>query len=153
MPSSKFYRALNAWRAKKNGPPPAMPEDQFLSLPATQQTQFLKAGGQVALSSGGGLVGAQQVGNVQAFKSTGVPISPVQSNANVGAPQQGTKGQPSDTRFRSFAERYMIARAHNFRVDHEAEDQWNCILNAKKAYAMIERTGRNIEPDIGDGAF
>ena len=86
--------------------------------------------------------------------SGGNGVSPVmQANPNVGQPQQGTKGKPSDQRFRSFAERYMIARAHLFRVpDTElAEDTWQCILDAKRAYAMIARTGQNIEPE--DGVF
>lgn len=79
------------------------------------------------------------------------PLNPI--NANIGAPQQGTRNKPSDQRFRSFAERYMIARAHLFRADPEglAEDTWSCILDAKRAYAMIARTGFNIEPE--DGVF
>ena len=76
-----------------------------------------------------------------------------QANANVGQPQQGTREHPETARFRSFAERYMISRAHNFRVDHEEEDQWNCILNAKSAYNKIARVGANINPQIGDDTF
>jgi hypothetical protein len=76
-----------------------------------------------------------------------------QSNANLGAPQQGTRGKPSDARFRSFAERFMIARAHLFRNDPVGlqEDTWECIMDAKRAYRMIERTGQNIEPEEGAG--
>lgn len=94
-------------------------------------------------AAGGGMAGA-----------TG-PSGPLgqPSNPNVGQPQQGTRGKPSDQRFRSFAERYMIARAHLFRVpqDELAEDTWQCILDAKRAYALIERAGRSIEPE--DGVF
>lgn len=74
-------------------------------------------------------------------------------NANIGAPQQGTRKQTSDVRFRSFAERFMIARAHLFRTDPVglAEDTWCCIMDAKRAYSMIKRTGENIEPE--DGAY
>lgn len=73
--------------------------------------------------------------------------------AAVGGPQQGTRGKPSDQRFRSFAERFMIARAHLFRVDPAelAEDTWTCIMDAKRAYHMIARAGQNIEPE--DGVF
>lgn len=79
-------------------------------------------------------------------------LSPVQ-NATIGGPTHGNTKKPSDQRFRSFAERYLIARAHFFRQEPEglAEDQWSCILDAKRAYRMIQRTGENIEPE--DGAF
>lgn len=75
------------------------------------------------------------------------------ANPNTGQPQQGTRGKPSDQRFRSFAERYMVARCHLFRTDmsEHTEDQWACILDAKRAYQMIKEVGRNIEPE--DGAF
>lgn len=74
-------------------------------------------------------------------------------NPNLGAPTHANVKKPSDQRFRSFAERYMIARANYFRQDPEglAEDTWTCILDAKRAYAMIARTGENIEPE--DGIF
>jgi hypothetical protein len=79
--------------------------------------------------------------------------SPSPVNPNVGTPQQGTRGKKSDQRFRSFAERYMVARCHLFRTDmsEHTEDQWACILDAKRAYKMIEAVGMNIEPE--DGAF
>ena len=69
-------------------------------------------------------------------------MSPVSAQAE-------RKKRDSDQRFRSFAERYLVARAQYFRNDPHglAEDTWNCILDAKRAYQMIERTGRNIAPD------
>lgn len=81
------------------------------------------------------------------------PALPPNGNPNVGNPAQGSRGKPSDARFRSFAERFMIARAHLFRADPKglAEDTWSCILDAKRAYHMIARTGQNIEPE--DGVF
>jgi len=83
----------------------------------------------------------------------GKPSQQAGNNPNVGAPQQGTRGKPSDQRFRSFAERYLIARAHLFRVSPNelAEDTWQCILDAKTAYNLIARTGQNIEPEDGAG--
>jgi hypothetical protein len=61
--------------------------------------------------------------------------------------------KPSDQRFRSFAERYLVARANFFRQDPDglAQDQWNCIMDAKRIYQMIERTGQSIAPE--DGLF
>lgn len=63
----------------------------------------------------------------------------------------GTEAPKSDARFRSFAERYLIARAANFRVGHEVEDAWACTMDARTVYAMIKRVGTNIEPE--DGSF
>jgi len=50
---------------------------------------------------------------------------------------------PSDQRFRSFAERFLIERAGTFRADHIAEDTWLCVQDAKRAYNMIAQAGRN----------
>lgn len=52
--------------------------------------------------------------------------------------------ETNEARFRSFCERYMIERASTFRADHEEEDQWTCLLNAKSAYRKIEAMGRGI---------
>lgn len=75
------------------------------------------------------------------------------SNPNVGSPPYASNKTTSDQRFRSFAERYMVARAHFFRVpsSEHVEDQWACVLDAKRAYSMIERAGQNINPE--DGVF
>lgn len=97
----------------------------------------LAATGHGVLGGSGGVGGAQAV--------------PVVANPNLGNPGHANVKKPSDQRFRSFAERYMIARAHLFRVpmsDH-TEDQWACIMDAKRAYAMIQRVGQNIEPEEG----
>lgn len=81
----------------------------------------------------------------------GAALPLVAQNPNVSQPSHANVKKPSDQRFRSFAERYMICRAHLFRVPaaEHAEDQWACIMDAKRAYAMIERTGQNIEPEAG----
>lgn len=52
--------------------------------------------------------------------------------------------ESNETRFRSFAERYVIARAPSFRPGHEEEDQWTCMLNAKSAYKKIAAMGQGI---------
>lgn len=53
-------------------------------------------------------------------------------------------GAPSDSRFRSFAERYIISRAPFFRVGFEAEDGWACLMDAKRLYKMIDRAGTSV---------
>lgn len=51
--------------------------------------------------------------------------------------QAGTMASPPPTdRFRSFAERYIIARAASFRTGHELEDGWHAVQDAKKLYGM-----------------
>lgn len=52
----------------------------------------------------------------------------------------------SSERFRSFAERYVIARASLFRVGHEQEDAWAAMLDAKSIYQQIARVGQSAEP-------
>lgn len=72
--------------------------------------------------------------------------------ASAGGPVAAT-GQPatrkSDQRFRSFAERYVIARADKFRVGHEAEDGWHALMDAKRLYTMIRQGGENLSPEDG----
>lgn len=52
----------------------------------------------------------------------------------------GQMAEPVD-RFRSFAERYLVARAASFRVGNELQDAWNTVQDASKVYDMIEREG------------
>lgn len=82
-----------------------------------------------------------------------LPAAVQHNPAAQGGPTHANVKKPSDQRFRSFAERYVIARAHYFRQEPELllEDSWSCILDAKRLYAMIARTGQNIEPE--DGVF
>lgn len=77
-------------------------------------------------------------------------MSPV--NPNTGQPAHVSR-QKSDTRFRSFAERWMVARAHLMTPDRErlAEETWLAIMDAKRAYNMIRSAGENIDPE--DGVF
>lgn len=79
------------------------------------------------------------------------PVRQLLAAGSAGQPTHGNTKKPSDQRFRSFAERFVVARAGYFRQDPEgmAEDSWACILDAKRVYAMIERTGQNIEPEEG----
>lgn len=77
-------------------------------------------------------------------------ISP--ANPNTGQPAHVSR-QKSDTRFRSFAERWMVARAHLMTPEPErlAEETWQAIMDAKRAYNMIRSAGENIDPE--DGVF
>lgn len=59
----------------------------------------------------------------------------------------------ADPRFRSFVERYVIERAAFFRTDPEGhmEDQWQCILDAKRVYALINRVGQGAAEEDSEG--
>jgi len=52
------------------------------------------------------------------------------------------------TRFRSFAERYLIERAKTFHTEEELEDGWKAIEDAKKLYVMVESAGLQMFPFV-----
>ncbi len=94
-----------------------------------------------------GMFGASRAS--QAGVGGGVAQSPI-APANPAAATEARR-RLSDQRFRSFCERYVVARAGLFRVapnEHD-EDMWRCILDAKRCYALIRRTGENIDPEDG----
>lgn len=62
----------------------------------------------------------------------------------------------SSDRFRSFAERYVIARAAFFRLGHEEEDAWAAVATAKSVYRMAASMGKTAEldpDDLGQNSF
>lgn len=59
--------------------------------------------------------------------------------------EKTTMGMESnEQRFRSFAERYVIARAATFRAGQEDEDGWAAALQAKSLYRKMEAMGRGV---------
>ena len=53
-------------------------------------------------------------------------------------------------RFRSFVERYLVARAEHFGMGKELEQGWQTILDAKTLYGRIAAISKTAEPsDIG----
>lgn len=64
---------------------------------------------------------------------------------NMSAVAEPNPMRKSDQRFRSFAERYVIARAETFRPGHEADDGHACILMARTIYKMTKEVGRTID--------
>src|ERR1035437_10848196 len=50
------------------------------------------------------------------------------------------------TRFRSFAERYVIERASTFKGETDMEDAWNAVERAKTIYKHIENVA-SVEDD------
>ena len=69
-----------------------------------------------------------------------------------GPPANGTVGPPTvndteKTRFRSFAERYVIERASSFKEDTEQNDAWKAILQAKTVYKMIHGIANTLTMD------
>lgn len=53
---------------------------------------------------------------------------------------------PDYDRFRSFAERYVVARAVHFRAGKEKEDGWNATLDAITLYKNIEKQALVVDP-------
>lgn len=63
----------------------------------------------------------------------------------VRVPEEFTMGMESnEQRFRSFAERYVIARAATFRAGQEDEDGWAAALVAKSLFRKMEAMGRGV---------
>ena len=54
--------------------------------------------------------------------------------------------ESEEFRFRSYAERYVLARAPTFREGHEDEDSWHATLQAKSAYQRIAETAKGFRP-------
>lgn len=82
------------------------------------------------------------------------PPLPVQSaspilSAGVGVQEQGPAPNkvPSNARFRSFAERWVVERARGFTEATITNDTWTAIQQAKTAYNMIKEVGRNLTDD------
>ena len=74
---------------------------------------------------------------------TGIAARPgaIMPSAGVGSM---TNGQQYD-RFRSFAERYIIARAAEFTKGKELEEGWQAIQDAKKLYQMTADASTDAE--------
>jgi len=53
--------------------------------------------------------------------------------------------RPSDVRFRSFAERYVVERARTFDQARLEDDAWRAVTEARTIYKMICETGRTIK--------
>jgi hypothetical protein len=63
--------------------------------------------------------------------------------ASAGQSARVYSGPPD--RFRSFAERYIIARAETFTKGKELEEGWQAIQDAKKLYQMTNDASRDAE--------
>lgn len=135
MTASRVKRALSAisqhlHRGTQQPPvvrPVARPPATALPHVLPPVTQALL--GMTGAQGQGGPIGAQG-------------MAPSQSPVNQAA--SGVQKKQSDPRFRSFVERYLIERVAYFSLDPDqhAKDQWDCILDAKRAYAMVNRAGQ-----------
>lgn len=68
--------------------------------------------------------------------STSYPNGLGQSPAGMAAQARISPAHNTD-RWRSFAERYVIARAASFRPGFELEDGWRAVKDAEKIYLMV----------------
>jgi hypothetical protein len=72
----------------------------------------------------------------------GAPVSPA------APPNEAERvnNKPSDQRFRSFAERYLVERCRLWPADADtAQMAWDTIAQAKTIYKMILEQGRNVK--------
>lgn len=60
--------------------------------------------------------------------------------------------QSNEERFRSFAERFVLARAPTFRDGKIEDDSWAAILDAKSIYAKIESVSKGFARNDEDGS-
>jgi hypothetical protein len=64
--------------------------------------------------------------------------------ASQAAPEQQT---PSNSRFRSFAERYLVERCRDWKEGEIDERAWAAILEAKSIYNKVKEVGRTLGSD------
>lgn len=110
-----------------------------------QQIAAVKNIAAVQNASGGGTAGAGGGNNGMSIPL----VAPHGLTGVIQQPQQGDQRVKPDQRFRSFAERYVVARAHLFRPDPDghAEDQWVCLLDARRAYSLARRMSQHLDPE------
>ena len=68
-------------------------------------------------------------------------VGPPGAHGATGPAGGGSTGL-GDQRYRSFVERYVIARAPFFRVGHEKEDAWLATADAETVYKKIAGRSR-----------
>ena len=77
--------------------------------------------------------------------------TPIPSSAYAANPVQGGKAaeeQPlANTRFRSFAERYIVERCRDWKEGEIDERTWEAILQAKSIYNKVREVSRTLGND------
>lgn len=64
-------------------------------------------------------------------------LSPIAQDAN----------RPSNQRFRSFAERYIVERCRDWKESEIEERGWEAILQARTLYNKVKEVGRSLDND------
>ncbi len=76
------------------------------------------------------------------------PVGPVGTPGPVGPRGDDAQQQrPSNQRFRSFAERYIIERCRDWPQREVDERTWAAILEAKSIYNKVKEVGRTLGDD------
>lgn len=73
----------------------------------------------------------------------GGPVGPVGPAGASGVLADDSKS-PSNARFRSFAERYIIERCRDWKQGEIDEQAWAAILEAKSLYSKVREVSRTI---------
>lgn len=64
---------------------------------------------------------------------------------SIPVPIAGQTGDIPHSRFRSFAERYVIERARTFQQGNELEDAWQATLQARTIYNQIAAVANSVD--------
>lgn len=76
------------------------------------------------------------------------PVGPTGQPGVAGATSEGAQQQaPSNTRFRSFCERYIVERCRDWKEGEIDERAWATILEAKSIYNKVREVGRTLTND------
>jgi hypothetical protein len=75
------------------------------------------------------------------------PVGPVGSPGVAGQSNDAQQQRPSNQRFRSFAERYIIERCRDWPQREVDERTWAAILEAKSIYNKVKEVGRTLGDD------
>lgn len=77
---------------------------------------------------------------------SGAYIAGVWHSTAVAGALEEPQGRPTDTRFRSFAERYLIERCRLWPAECKPDEMaWETILQAKTIYKMIAEQSRTVK--------
>ena len=76
-----------------------------------------------------------------------VTVGPVGSPGVAGQSNDAQQQRPSNQRFRSFAERYIIERCRDWPQREVDERTWAAILEAKSIYNKVKEVGRTLGDD------
>jgi hypothetical protein len=68
--------------------------------------------------------------------------------AGQASKDENAQQAPSNNRFRSFAERYIVERCRDWKEDDVDARAWEAILQARSIYNKVKEVGRTVTNDF-----